>query len=91
MVRCGTDRQRHRRYPRQTLDGFPAIYDADLGLFCYARIRSGRYESTKTPITGNPPDGVEPDTRRSQTTRAAKIDERRRAIKSKDARKDVIR
>ena len=64
----------------ETLDGFPAIYDTDLGLFCYARVRSDRYESTKTPITGDPPDGVERHAQESDETRAAKIDERRRAM-----------
>lgn len=64
----------------ETLHGFPAIYDADLGLFCYARVRSGRYESTRTPITGDPPDGVERHAKESDEIRAAKIDERRRAM-----------
>jgi hypothetical protein len=64
----------------ETLDGFPAIYDGDLGLFCYATVRNGRYESTKTPITGDPPDGVERHAKESDETRAARIDERRRAM-----------
>ena len=30
----------------ETLDGYPAVYDDDLELFCYARLVDGRFEST---------------------------------------------
>jgi hypothetical protein len=61
----------------ETLDGFPAIYDTKLGLFCYARVVDGRYVSTGVPVTAAPPDGVERHAKESDDVRAAKIHERR--------------
>ena len=74
----------------ETLNGFPAIYDTDLGLFCYARLVDGRYESTRTPIAADPPVDVQRHAKESEDVRAAKIEERRRAM-SQRAGKDVIR
>lgn len=57
----------------ETLDGYPAIYDTGAGLFCYARVVDGSYESTGVPVTAEPPDGVEPHAKESERVRAAKI------------------
>ena len=43
----------------ETPEGFPAIYDEALGLFCYARIAGGKFETTGIPVTSPPPQGVE--------------------------------
>lgn len=61
----------------ETPDGFPAIYDDNLGLFCYARVADGRYQSTGTPITAPPPDDLQRHAKESEDVRAAKIREHR--------------
>lgn len=61
----------------ETLDGFPAIYDNGAGLFCYARVVEGRYESTGVPVTAAPPAGVHKHEKESDSVRAAKIQARR--------------
>ena len=60
----------------ETLDGFPAIYDENRELFCYARIVDGAYESTGVPVTDPPPPGVELHAKESTEVRAAKIAKR---------------
>jgi hypothetical protein len=60
----------------ETLDGFPAIYDEDLGLFCYARVVAGKYQSTGVPVTSPPPPDVDQHAKESEEVRAAKILER---------------
>ena len=64
----------------ETLDGFPAVYDTDRGLFCYARVSDGRYESTGVPITSAVPPGVERHARESDAVRGARIDERQKEM-----------
>ena len=60
----------------ETPDGFPAIYDQTTGRFCYARVVSGRFESTGVPVNLPPPSNVEPHARESDEIRALKIRER---------------
>lgn len=60
----------------ETLDGFPAVYDDKLELFCYARLSGGAYESTGVPVTAPPPTGVERHAKESPEVRAAKITQR---------------
>ena len=72
----------------ETLDGYPAIYDDERGLFCYARVVNGRYHSTGVPVTGAPPEGVERHAKESDAVRQSRIDERqlhmdRRAMRRK--------
>ena len=43
----------------ETPDGFPAVYDEALGLFCYARLVDGQFESTGISVTTPPPPDVE--------------------------------
>lgn len=57
----------------ETVDGFPAIYDDVLELFCYARLVGGAYESTGVPVTFPPPPGVERHAKELDEVRAAKI------------------
>jgi hypothetical protein len=65
----------------ETPDGFPAVYDDGTGLFCYARLVSGRFESTGVPVTLPPPSDVEPHAKESDDVRALKIREREQRTK----------
>jgi hypothetical protein len=60
----------------ETPEGFPAVYDDALGLFCYARIASGKFESTGIPVTSPPPSGVERHATETDDVRMRKIQER---------------
>jgi hypothetical protein len=64
----------------ETPDGFPAVYDTERGLFCYARVVDGRYQSTGVPVTNTPPGDVERHTKESDAVRQARIDERQRQM-----------
>ncbi len=59
-----------------TLDGFPAVYDAEVGLYCYARLVDGRLESTGVSVALPPPPGVDRDATEADHVRIAKISER---------------
>jgi hypothetical protein len=56
----------------ETPDGYPAIYDEDRGLFCYAFLEDGRYASTGVPVTDPPPTGVERHAQESAAVRQEK-------------------
>lgn len=64
----------------ETLDGFPAVYDPDKGLFCYARVTNGRFISTGVPVTDAPPTDVEPHVQESDAVRQRRIVERQREM-----------
>lgn len=56
----------------ESLSGYPAVYDEELGLFCYARVAEGEFRSTMVPISEPPPAGVGQHARESDEVRAAK-------------------
>ena len=60
----------------ETPDGFPAVYDDALGLFCYARVVDGRFVSTGIPVTRAAAAGVERHATESDEVRQRKIQER---------------
>ena len=60
----------------ETPDGFPAVYDESLGLFCYARIVGGEFETTGIPVTSPPPPSVERHATESDEVRQRKIRQR---------------
>ena len=60
----------------ETPEGFPAIHDDALGLFCYARLEDGRFVSTGIPVTQPPPVGVKRHATESDDVRKQKIQER---------------
>jgi hypothetical protein len=60
----------------ETPEGFPAIHDDTLGLFCYARLEDGRFVSTGIPVTQPPPFGVKRHATESDHVRKQKIQER---------------
>src|SRR5262245_2241631 len=60
----------------ETLEGFPAIYGESRGLFCYARLVAGRFESTGIPVTEPPPPDATLHATESDEVRQQKIQER---------------
>jgi hypothetical protein len=60
----------------ETPEGFPAVYDEALGLFCYARLAEGEFRSTGVPVTSPPPSGLEAHATESDRVRMRKIQER---------------
>jgi hypothetical protein len=62
----------------ETPDGYPAVYDDSLGLFTYARVADGRFQSTGVPVTSAPPPGLQKHAKESDAVRAEKFDERTR-------------
>lgn len=56
----------------ETPDGFPVIYDDALGLFCYAKLDDGRFQSTKVPVAEQPPASSPRHGRESKEVRDAK-------------------
>lgn len=46
-------------------DGYAAIYDEEMGLFTYAEVIDGKYNSTGVPITAKPPGNLKPHLKES--------------------------
>jgi hypothetical protein len=69
----------------ETAAGFPALYDDALGLFCYARVVLGSYESTGVPVTAPPPPGLEQHAKESDPIRAEKIRRREASMERRSA------
>jgi hypothetical protein len=57
----------------ETPDGAPAIYDDARGLFCYARVVAGEYQSTGVAVTELVPPGVVLHAQESNEVRNRKI------------------
>lgn len=57
----------------ETLDGFSAVYDNALELFCYATVVNGAYQSTGVPVTAPPPASAQRHAAESDEVRAEKI------------------
>ena len=70
----------------ETPDGYPAIYDAARGLFVYARLQDGRYESTGVPVTAPAPPGLVRHAKESDAVRAARIHEREAEMEQRSGR-----
>ena len=64
----------------ETPDGFPVVYDDAHGLFCYARVVAGEFQSTGVPSTSSPPPEVERHATESDEVRARKIEQRTRRL-----------
>lgn len=69
----------------ETVAGYAAIYDEIKGLFCYARVVDGHYQSSGIPIAEDPPAGISPHERESEPVRAAKVAERERQRRQRAA------
>jgi hypothetical protein len=62
----------------ETPEGFSAIYDEALGLFCFAKVVEGRFHSTGVPVTAPPPSGLERHAVESDEVRSQRSEERAR-------------
>lgn len=60
----------------ETLDGYAAIYDDMLGLYCYALLDGGEYVSSAVSISRPPPAKLERHLKESEGVRSAKLDAR---------------
>jgi M6 family metalloprotease-like protein len=67
--------EHYARY--ENLDGYSAIYDDQLGLFCYARLAAGSFRSTGTPLSARPPAGLVRHLQETQETIAARAQARK--------------
>lgn len=69
----------------ETVAGYAALYDDVLGLFCYARLVGGRYESTGQPVTAPPPPGLPLHAKEADEVRAEKIRRRETSMERRAA------
>jgi hypothetical protein len=60
----------------ETPDGFAVVYDEALGLFCYARLVAGEFQSTGTSLASPPPAGAVRHASEADDVRRRKIQER---------------
>jgi M6 family metalloprotease-like protein len=67
--------EHYARY--ENLNGYTAVYDAELGVYCYARLAAGAFRSTGVPITQAAPAGLTRHLQESAQVVAAKSVARR--------------
>lgn len=67
--------EHYARY--ENMDGYSAIYDDQLGVFCYARLSAGSFRSTGTPLSARLPAGLVRHLQESQETIAARAQARK--------------
>jgi hypothetical protein len=70
----------------ETPDGYPAVYDDKLGLFCYARLLDGEYQSTEVSVSERPPAGVERHAEESTAVQSRKMAERQAVMEARGRR-----
>jgi hypothetical protein len=58
----------------ETEDGYSAIYDRELGLFCYAFIKDGAFTSSRIPISQSPPKDLDRHLEEKDEIRKAKAE-----------------
>lgn len=66
--------EHYARY--ETEDGYTAVHDEALGLWCYAALPANRLVSTGVPVTEPPPPGIVRHLQESSATKRARIEER---------------
>lgn len=71
----------------ETKEGYPAVYDERLGIFCYARLVDGAFVSTAVAVTAPPPSGLELHAREADQVRAEKIRQRQQSIEQNAAKR----
>ena len=76
--------EHYARY--ETTDGHSVIYDAERGLFTYALLQDGRFESSGVPLSDPPPPGAQLHGQESPDVRLAKAAERQAARGNPDPR-----
>lgn len=67
--------EHYARY--ENLDGYTAVYDAELGRYCYAHLSGAVFRSTGVPITEAPPQGLRRHLQEAQEVTSAKAQARR--------------
>lgn len=84
--------EHYARY--ESLDGYSAVYDDELGLFCYARLTAaGSFRSTGTPLSQPPPQGLPrhlQESRRTVVARAEARKFRRAAMAGGDVHEETV-
>ena len=60
----------------ETEEGYTAIYDEDLGLFTYARLKAGRFISSGLDLSRSPPPSLEKHLEESDEVRLDKAAKR---------------
>lgn len=60
----------------ETEEGYAAIYDEDLGLFTYARLKAGRFISSGLDLSRSPPPDLEKHLEESDEVRLDKAAKR---------------
>jgi len=71
----------YARYESQT--GYSVIYDSDKGLYCYAMVLNGRFVSSGTPLSKQPPIGVPRHLRETAEVRNEKFEMRYQLMRRK--------
>lgn len=64
----------------ETPDGYPVVYDDARGVFCFAQVIDGRFESTGVSTASPPPAGVKHHAVESDVVRTEKIQARIREM-----------
>ncbi|WBW98358.1 M6 family metalloprotease domain-containing protein [Oceanirhabdus sp. W0125-5] len=64
----------------ESLDGYTAVRDNDLNIFCYASLHDGKLVSTGKDITGPIPNGITRHLKENQSERKRKFNDRHREI-----------
>jgi hypothetical protein len=67
----------------ETDDGYAAVHDDALGLFCFARVVDGAYASTGIPVSSQPPADIPKHATESDEVRARKIAQREAGMKQR--------
>ncbi|WP_019499761.1 M6 family metalloprotease domain-containing protein [Pseudanabaena sp. PCC 6802] len=67
--------EHYARY--EDMNGYSAIYDDELGVFCYARLSAGSFRSTGTPLSEPVPEGLVRHLQESQETIVARAGARK--------------
>jgi M6 family metalloprotease-like protein len=67
--------EHYARY--EDMNGYSAVYDDQLGLFCYARLSAGSFRSTGTPLSQPVPEGLVRHLQESQDTIVARATARK--------------
>lgn len=84
--------EHYARY--ENLDGYSAVYDDELGMFCYARLTAaGSFRSTGTPLSQPPPHGLPrhlQESRRTVVARAEARKFRRAAMAGGDVHEEAV-
>lgn len=57
----------------ETPDGYAVVYDSGKGLFCYATLHEGTFQSSGVPLTEKPPTGLQPHAKESDHVRQARV------------------